>query len=140
MMKFRDGLEGRGMKSIASLAGATLLAVSLSACALTTPFAREDVVAQTAMPGQMEPVHAAVIAHDQALFRVTSNGCTAKADLTPVVRQGRDEAVITVRRIKEDRCQRPVADGLEVTWTFEELGLAPGSRVSVENPYQLPRT
>lgn len=140
MMKFRDGLEGRGMKSIASPAGATLLAVSLSACALTTPFAREDVVAQTAMPGQMEPVHAAVIAHDQALFRVTSNGCTAKADLTPVVRQGRDEAVITVRRIKEDRCQRPVADGLEVTWTFEELGLAPGSRVSVENPYQLPRT
>ncbi len=140
MMMFRDGLEGRGMKSIASLAGATLLAISLSACALTNPFTRGDQVAQAAMPGQMEPVHAAVIAHDQALFRVTSNGCTAKADLTPVVRQARNEAVITLRRIKEDRCQRPVADGLEITWTFEELGLAPGARVSVENPYQLPRT
>ncbi len=140
MMTFRDGLEGRGMKSIASLAGATLLAISLSACALTNPFTRGDQVAQAAMPGQMEPVHAAVIAHDQALFRVTSNGCTAKADLTPVVRQARNEAVITLRRIKEDRCQRPVADGLEITWTFEELGLAPGARVSVENPYQLPRT
>ena len=140
MMTFRDGLEGRGMKSIASLAGATLLAISLSACALTNPFTRGDQVAQAAMPGQMEPVHAAVIAHDQALFRVTSNGCTAKADLTPVVRQARNEAVITLRRIKEDRCQRPVADGLEITWTFEEMGLAPGARVSVENPYQLPRT
>jgi hypothetical protein len=139
MMKFRDGLEGRGMKSIASLAGATLLAISLSACALSNPFAG-DVVAHGPMPGQMEPVHAAVIAHDQALFRVTSNGCTAKADLTPVVRQTRDEAVITLRRIKEDRCQRPVTDGLEITWTFEEMGLAPGARVSVENPYQLPRT
>lgn len=139
-MMLGDGLEGRGMKSIASLAGATLLAVSLSACALTTVFAPEDLVAQAAMPGQMEPVHAAVIAHDQALFRVTSNGCTAKADLTPVVRQTRNEAVITLRRIKEDRCQRPVADGLEVSWTFEELGLAPGAQVSVENPYQLPRT
>jgi hypothetical protein len=139
-MTFRDGLEGRGMKSIASLAGATLLAISLSACALTNPFTRGDQVAQAAMPGQMEPVHAAVIAHDQALFRVTSNGCTAKADLTPVVRQARNEAVITLRRIKEDRCQRPVADGLEITWTFEEMGLAPGARVSVENPYQLPRT
>lgn len=128
------------MKSIASLAGATLLAISLSACALTNPFTRGDQVAQAAMPGQMEPVHAAVIAHDQALFRVTSNGCTAKADLTPVVRQARNEAVITLRRIKEDRCQRPVTDGLEITWTFEELGLAPGARVSVENPYQLPRT
>lgn len=127
------------MKSIASLAGATLLAISLSACALSNPFAG-DVVAQGPMLGQMEPVHAAVIAHDQALFRVTSNGCTAKADLTPVVRQTRDEAVITLRRIKEDRCQRPVTDGLEITWTFEEMGLAPGARVSVENPYQLPRT
>ena len=139
-MMFRDGLEGRGMKSIANLAAATLLAVSLSACALTNPFTRGDQVAQAAMPGQMEPVHAAVIAHDQALFRVTSNGCTAKADLTPVVRQTRNEAVITLRRIKEDRCQQPIADGLEVSWTFEELGLASGARVSVENPYQLPRT
>ena len=128
------------MKSIASLAAATLLAISLSACALTNPFTRGDQVAQAAMPGQMEPVHAAVIAHDQALFRVTSNGCTAKADLTPVVRQTRDEAVITLRRIKEDRCLRPVTDGLEVSWTFEEMGLASGTRVSVENPYQLPRT
>ncbi|MGV9008939.1 hypothetical protein [Brevundimonas sp.] len=128
------------MKSIASLAVTTLLAVSLSACALTNPFTRGDQLAQAAMPGQMEPVHAAVIAHDQALFRVTSNGCTAKADLTPVVRQTRNEAVITLRRIKEDRCQQPIADGLEVSWTFEELGLASGARVSVENPYQLPRT
>ncbi len=128
------------MARVRTLALVAMAAAMTSACALTNPFARGDEVAQVAMPGQMEPVHAAVIAHDQALFRVTSNGCTAKADLTPIVRQGRDEAVITVRRIKEDRCQRPVADGLEVTWTFEELGLAPGARVSVENPYQLPRT
>lgn len=123
-----------------TLALVAIVATTTSACALSNPFAAEDVVAAVPMPGQMEPVHAAVIAHDQALFRVTSNGCTAKADLTPIVRQVRDEAVITVRRIKEDRCQRPVADGLEVSWTFEELGLAPGARVSVENPYQLPRT
>jgi hypothetical protein len=123
-----------------TLALVAMAAAMTSACALTNPFARGDQVAQVAMPGQMEPVHAAVIAHDQALFRVTSNGCTAKADLTPVVRQARNEAVITLRRIKEDRCQQPVAEGLEVSWTFEELGLASGTRVSVENPYQLPRT
>jgi len=128
------------MARVRTLALVAMAAAMTSACALTDPFARGDEVAQVVMPGQMEPVHAAVIAHDQALFRVTSNGCTAKADLTPIVRQVRDEAVITVRRIKEDRCQRPVAEGLEVTWTFEELGLAPGARVSVENPYQLPRT
>jgi len=27
-----------------------------------------------------------------------------------------------------------------VRWSFEELGLPPGSRLSVENPYQLPPT
>ena len=33
----------------------------------------------------------------------------------------------------------PRDQGVEISWTFQEMGLAPGSRVSVENPYQLPR-
>ena len=46
---------------------------------------------------------------------------------------------ITLRRIREDRCQQPRAEGVEMRWSFQEMGLAPGSRVSVENPYQMPR-
>lgn len=125
------------MKRIAvpgAVAGLTLL---LSACALLRP-ADQPAAALADLPGQMEPVHAAVIAQNQAVFWVTSNGCTAKNDLTPVVRRSHGETVITLRRIKEDRCTVPVRNGLEVRWTFEEMGLPDGTRVSIENPYQMP--
>ena len=89
------------------------------------------------MPGQVEPIHAVAIAQDQAVFWVSSNGCTSKADLTPVVRRARSESVITLRRIREDRCAQVQPQGVEMRWSFEELGIAPGARVSVENPYQI---
>ena len=61
-----------------------------------------------------------------------------KADLTPVVRREGGGSVITVRRLNEDRCANARPEGVEVRWSFEELGLEPGARVSVENPYQMP--
>ena len=71
---------------------------------------------------------------------MTSNGCTDKTSLKPIVSRQGGEAVITLRRLFEDRCDHPSADGVEVTWSFEELGLNPGDRVSVNNPLQLPQT
>ena len=73
------------------------------------------------------------------MFWVSSNGCTRKADLLPVVRRHGDASVITLRRLKEDRCLEPRDQGVEMRWTFQEMGLAPGTRVSIENPYQLSR-
>ncbi|MBX9460718.1 MAG: hypothetical protein KL785_06210 [Brevundimonas sp.] len=102
-------------------------------------WAGEDAPALAEGPGQIEPVHAAAIVQDQAVFWVSSNGCTEKSDLLPVVRRQGDGSVITLRRLKEDRCLEPLAQGVEMRWTFQEMGLAPGSRVSVENPYQLSR-
>jgi hypothetical protein len=113
------------------------LAITLtSGCAV---FPRGDGTAgAVALPGQIEPIHAAAIAGGLAVFWVSSNGCTEKDDLTPVVDRAGDGSTITLRRIDEDRCDRPMADGVEIIWSFEELGLAPGSRVRVNNPYQLP--
>jgi hypothetical protein len=88
--------------------------------------------------GQIEPIHAAAIAQDQAVFWVSSNGCTRKADLNTVVRRSGDASVITLRRLKEDRCEASRPEGVEMRWSFRELGLASGARVSVENPYQMP--
>jgi hypothetical protein len=126
------------MKQIAVPGAVAGLALLLSACALLRP-ADQPAAVVADLPGQMEPVHAAVIAQNQAVFWVTSNGCTAKGDLTPVVRRSHGETVITLRRIKEDRCTVPVRNGLEVRWTFEEMGLPDGARVSIENPYQMPQ-
>ena len=126
------------MKRIATLA-LILLAPLVAGCAVIDRFdfgsANQAAVDQ---PGQIEPVHAVAVARDQAVFRVSSNGCTAKADLTPVVRRAGDASVISLRRVREDRCGSPRPEGVELRWTFEEMGLAPGARVSIENPYQLP--
>ena len=127
------------MKRIVTLAGALMLSASLSACALVDRFMDREPEAMADAPGQVEPVHAAAIVQDQAVFWVSSNGCTQKSDLTPVVRRSGDASVITLRRLKQDRCQRPVAQGVEMRWSFQEMGLPAGARVWVENPYQLPR-
>ena len=127
------------MRRIVTLSSALFMAAILPGCALMDRFTGQEPTAIAEAPGQIEPVHAAAIVQDQAVFWVSSNGCTQKADLTPVVRRAGGASVITLRRLKEDRCLQPVAQGVEMRWSFQEMGLAPGSRVTVENPYQLPR-
>ena len=130
------------MKRTVTLTGGLVMAAALSGCALVDRWTgREDAPAPALAgePGQIEPVHAAAIVQDQAVFWVSSNGCTRKADLLPVVRRHGDASVITLRRLKEDRCLEPRDQGVEMRWTFQEMGLAPGTRVSIENPYQLSR-
>lgn len=115
------------------------LAPLTAGCGVVAPFVdRPEIALAAPMPGALEPVHAAAVAQDQAVFWVSSNGCTAKADLTPVVRQAGDQSVITLRRLREDRCARPAAEGVEMRWTFQEMGLPSGARVSIDNPYQMP--
>lgn len=128
------------MKRIVMIAGALALAALSSGCALMDRFGQEEPAPLASAPGQIEPVHAAAIVQDQAVFWVSSNGCTQKSDLTPFIRRAGDESIITLRRIKEDRCRESLPEGTEIRWSFEELGLAPGSRLSVDNPYQLPPT
>ncbi len=128
------------MRSSIALAIALAAAPPLAGCAMLDRFRPARPVETVALPGQLEAIHAAAIANDQAVFRVSSNGCTRKADLTPVVRTERDGAVITLRRLREDPCGQHQPEGVEMSWSFQELGLAPGARVTVENPYQMPRT
>ena len=125
------------MGSIRTLVLIVVAALMTSGCA---PLQRDEPLRTAAMPGQIEPIHAAAITRDLAVFWVSSNGCTDKDDLRPIVDHIGAASTITLRRIEEDDCEAPVADGVEVIWSFEELGLTPGSRVSVNNPYQLPST
>jgi len=110
-------------------------ALMVAGCALTG----DPRVSTAGMPGQLEPVHAAAFTHDTALFRVSSNGCTSKADVQPFITHTGDSAVITLRRVDEDRCSDVRSDGVQLQWSFEELGLEPGAEVSVNNPYMMPQ-
>ena len=113
------------------------LGLTLTACQTLSSGGGDDAVT-AAMPGQVEPLHAAAFTNDLAVFWVSSNGCTTKEDLRPIVQMRGGSAVITLRRIEEDPCDQPVSEGVELQWSFEELGLPQGSAVSVNNPYQLP--
>lgn len=126
------------MKRVAAMSAVLAFTPMMSACTLVDRFTGRSETPMVALPGQVEPVHSAFIAHDQAVFRVTSNGCTTKADILPVVRDSHEGPIITLRRIKEDRCRETQPEGASISWTFEELGLPPGSRLSVESPYQMP--
>ena len=132
-------MGGRQVKGAVIRRAALLLAsvAGLSACA-SPP--EPPAVSTAGMPGELEAIHAAAFTKDQAVFWVTSNGCTEKNDLTPIVSIRGADAVITLRRIEQDRCDHPMRDGVQLKWTFEELGLPPGSPVSINNPYQLPQT
>jgi hypothetical protein len=55
----------------------------------------------------------------------------------PFITRLKDSAVITLRRLDEDRCTRPIKGGVQVEWTFQELGLPPGANVVVNNPYMM---
>ena len=124
------------MRRTIALCAAAAVAVLAGGCATTDA----PGVSTAGMPGQLEPIHAAAFTRDQAVFWVSSNGCTAKEDLIPIVSLQGGSAVITLRRIDEDKCKQDLVQGVELKWSFEELGLTPGSPVSVNNPYQMPRS
>ena len=82
----------------------------------------------------IEPIYAAALTGDVALIRVSSNGCTRKEDLYPQVSRSAGLMVLTVRRTQADSCNQPVPEGMEMQWTFDELGVARGTVLTVANP------
>lgn len=115
----------------------TALCVIAAVAALTGACASTGAVSTAGMPGQLEPIHAAAFTRDTAVFWVSSNGCTGKEDVKPFITRLRDSAVITLRRLDEDRCSDVKSEGVQLQWSFEELGLKPGSEVTVNNPYMM---
>ncbi len=123
-----------GTRRVLAVVLTVALGVPLAGCALIG--LRDQ--AMEPMPGVLEPIPAAAFTNDLAVFWVSSNGCTARDDLEPIVSRRGGEVVITLRRLADDRCDRPLREGVELKWSFEELGVAPGSAISVNNPYLMP--
>jgi hypothetical protein len=96
-------------------AGLIAIAVaSLGACA--GGGADAPLVSTVGMPGALEPVHAAAFTRNEAIFWVSSNGCTRKEDLIPIVTIQGGDAVITLRRLdstKDERVKRIIRGNRE---------------------------
>ncbi|MBK5956521.1 hypothetical protein CCR92_21380 [Rhodospirillum rubrum] len=67
------------------------------------------------------------------VVRVDSNGCTQASDFELSVADG-SPADITLTRTREDMCKALVADGVELRWTYADLGLEPGTPTRILNP------
>jgi hypothetical protein len=114
---------------------ATLLALPLmTACvyidAEDDSRASYNIKTQFGIPALM----AADIQADAVTIRINSNGCTTKETLAAEVDQdGRDEYEVAFDRLQEDRCRAYLPDGIELTYTYDELDIPEGAYVRVLN-------
>ncbi len=74
-----------------------------------------------------------VSANNTSTITSASNGCTSKEDYAVDVDRDDGEYGLEFDGINEDVCRAFVRDGVELTWTFQELGIPPGSRVAIEH-------
>ncbi|WP_374275432.1 hypothetical protein [Brevundimonas sp.] len=140
MRQILKGEGGHDMRALVTIATLGALSFSLGACGLsrqTDTVVPPPISAAVSMPGALEPIYAAAVSSNQAIFRVTSNGCTGKDDIQPVVRRVGDSALITLRRMKDDRCSNVQLEGIDVIYSLEELGLSTDDHIEINNPYLL---
>ena len=71
------------------------------------------------------------------MARVDSNGCTSAANFE-VRLVGDRPAALTLERVRTDPCRAIVPEGVEVSWTYAELGLEAGDSVRLMNAIRLP--
>jgi hypothetical protein len=106
---------------------AFLLAVTISV--LAPPVLAQDEPA----PAELEAVHKVVADKRGLTIRVTTRGCTRKADFAHFTEPKGQTVTIAFARKRLDRCGQR-AGQLDILFSYAELGLAPGEPVMVLNP------
>jgi hypothetical protein len=84
-------------------------------------------------PAELEPVHKVVADKLGLTIRVTTHGCTRKADFAHFTEPKGQTATIAFARKRLDRCGQR-AGQLDILFSYEELGLARDEPVMVLNP------
>ena len=120
---------------IKGLAVAVLATPLLSACVIYDSDAGENVsvnVTRNDAP-PAEAIREARFADGALVARVDSNGCTQASDFEVLVSDG-SPVEITLRRTKPDLCKALAPDGVELRWSYADLGLEPGTPARIMNP------
>lgn len=122
---------------------ALLVAPLVSACVIYDSTGSDDVSVSvgsqtvTAQSAPLETLSAARFENGVVIVRVGSNGCTRTSDFAVEVETG-TAVTLTFNREQPDVCRALVPDGVELRWSYEELGLTSGQAVAIRNPVQLP--
>lgn len=118
----------------------------LGGCVIYASDSGETTTVRTASAGSvqvetraLESVHGARFERERAVVRVTSNGCTEKAHFRVEIVDG-DGAAGEIALVREtpDHCRALIAEGVELAWTYEELGLSRGAALVLANPLTVP--
>ncbi len=81
-----------------------------------------------------DPAILGAVIGDQSLeITAPSNGCTEKSSLDLGVEKKHNNFYIHVNRTKQDYCKANLPDGVEIEYTFQELGIPSGATVQVKN-------
>jgi hypothetical protein len=105
-------------------------AAVLGACATRPP----PILAPAASPlAELEPLYAVQAGRRDVTIRVVSFGCTAKADFAFFVERQGQATTLAFGRRRVDPC-RAAAHHVDLTFTYEELGLSAREPVFMLNP------
>ncbi len=123
------------MRTLKIFAAAALAAPLLSACVIYANDSGDDVSVKLDRPEEApaEAIRQARFADGALVVRVDSNGCTQASDFEVSVAD-KTPAEITLKRTKPDMCRALVAEGVELRWTYADLGLEPGAPARILNP------
>lgn len=86
----------------------------------------------------LEPVRAARVADGRFYARVDSNGCTDAEDFAVHLDEADDGSVwLGLERTDKDMCKALVPDGVELSWSLQELGVTRPGPYRLLNPLKL---
>jgi hypothetical protein len=82
---------------------------------------------------ELEPLKAVTAGADGLTIRVASTGCTRKEDFAFYVDHAGPQPTIAFARKRVDGC-RAAPGGVELSFSYQELGVAGQARLAVLNP------
>ncbi|MBI1340159.1 hypothetical protein GC169_08125 [bacterium] len=111
------------IRTTAAIAAATML---LGACV----YVRADGDLRRSVHYSGSGLYGAVVtSNDEIRIISPSNGCTTKADYRSDVDRADGVYLVRFKRVKDDPCRALIREGVELTYTFEELEVPRGARV-----------
>ncbi len=84
-------------------------------------------------PQELEPIGGVIAGPRGLTVRVTSGGCTTKADFAHYTEPRGEAVTVAFARRRLDRCGGKAGE-VEILFSYQELGLARGQAVVVLNP------
>ena len=86
-------------------------------------------------PAELESIYGVTATREALTVRVASNGCTTKPDFAFFVERKGGVTTVAFARKRLDTCRTIRAGHADLSFTLQEMGIAPDTPVFVLNPF-----